>query len=71
MSGEQGSQPHRAYLIESHTVLDKQSNTGVEETDITLEHEVALRLSGYPGLELPEPLLCLQSGTGNERGERG
>ena len=57
MSGEKGSQPHRAYLIKSHTVLNEQPNTGVEETDIALEDKVTLGLGRDPRLEFSQPFL--------------
>ena len=47
------------YLIGGHTVLDEQTDARVEETDIALEHEVALRLSGDPGLEFAQAFLGL------------
>lgn len=36
----------RTHFVKRHTVLDKESYTGIEEADVTLKHEVTLGLRG-------------------------
>jgi hypothetical protein len=45
------------YLFKCHSVLDQKCDSGIEVSDVFLQHKILLRLAGYFGLEVTESAL--------------